>query len=110
MNLHVPDDESLMAEVGKGKREAMEVLVRRFATPLLTFIERMVGDRHQAEELFQDVFLAVWVHRGSYQHPRPFRAWLYSIALNKCRTLLRRPSVSARFLEEELSASTAASP
>jgi RNA polymerase sigma-70 factor (ECF subfamily) len=110
MNIHVPDDESLMVEVGNGKREALELLVRRFATPLLTFIERMIGDRHRAEELFQDVFLAVWVHRRVYQHPRSFRAWLYSIAMNKCRTLLRRPSLPAQFLEEEVSVSPAASP
>lgn len=107
MNLHVPDDENLMAEAARGKREALEVLVRRFATPLLTFIERMIGDRHRAEEVFQEVFLAVWVHRGSYQHPRPFRAWLYSIAMNQCRTLLRRPGLPA-FAAEHLQEVTAA--
>jgi RNA polymerase sigma-70 factor (ECF subfamily) len=110
MNEHVFDDETLMVQVGQGKREALEPLVRRFATPLLTFIERMVGNRHQAEELFQEVFLAVWVKRGTYEHPRPFRTWLYTIALNKCRTLLRRPSLPQEFLKEESSVSTAASP
>src|SRR5437016_5565178 len=84
-----PRDEWLMAEVASGKREHLEALVRRHANPLLTFIRRMVGDQHRSEELFQDVFLAVWVKRGQYQFPRPFKAWLYTIAVNKCRASFR---------------------
>ena len=68
---------------------AFEALVRRHATGLLTFLTRMVGDRHRAEELFQEVFLAVWLKRRQYQHPRPFRPWLYAIALNRCRAVFR---------------------
>ena len=67
-------DEVLMARVAPGNREAMTPLLRRLASPLLTFIRRMVGDRHRAEELFQDAFLAVWQHRGRYEFPRPFIA------------------------------------
>jgi RNA polymerase sigma factor (sigma-70 family) len=83
------DDELLMAQVAEGKRECLEALVRRHANPLLTFIRRMVGDLHRSEELFQEVFLAVWVKRKQYQFPRPFKAWLYAIALNKCRVEFR---------------------
>src|SRR5205807_5840768 len=67
----------------------LEALVRRHATRLLTFIERMAGDRHRAEELFQEVFLAVWVKRGQYQFPRPFKPWLYAIAANRCHAAAR---------------------
>src|SRR6185295_1745929 len=82
----MPDrDERLMEQVAQGKRECLEPLVRRHANALLTFIQRMVGDRHRSEELFQEVFLAVWRKRAQYQSPRPFKAWLFGIALNKCR-------------------------
>jgi RNA polymerase sigma-70 factor (ECF subfamily) len=82
-------DEWLMAQVAHGERDCLEVLVRRHATRLLTFLARMAGDRHQAEELFQDVFLAVWVKRRQYQFPRPFRPWLYAIAANRCHAVAR---------------------
>jgi RNA polymerase sigma-70 factor (ECF subfamily) len=82
-------DEWLMAEVGRGKREALEPLVRRHATPLLTFIHRMVGDRQHSEEVFQDVFLAVWTKGWQYEYPRPFKSWLYAIAVNKCHAAVR---------------------
>jgi RNA polymerase sigma-70 factor (ECF subfamily) len=82
-------DEFLMARVAHGQPELLERLLRRHASPLLTFIVRMVGDRHRGEELFQEVFLAVWLKRQQYEYPRPFKAWLYAIALNKCRAAFR---------------------
>ena len=85
-------DEWLMAQVALGKREHLNLLVRRYADRLLTFIHRLVGDRHRSEELFQDVFLAVWTHSRQYQYPRPFKSWLWGIAVKKCHAALRRES------------------
>jgi RNA polymerase sigma-70 factor (ECF subfamily) len=82
-------DEYLMARVQHGQPELLERILRRHATPLLTFLDRMTGDRHQAEELFQEVFLAVWRKRHQYQYPLPFKPWLYAIALNKWRESFR---------------------
>lgn len=82
-------DEWLMGQVAGGKRDCLEVLVRRYATPLLTYLARMCGDSHRAEELVQEAFLAVWVKRKTYKLNKPFRAWLYTIATNKCRSAFR---------------------
>src|SRR5262245_60158956 len=91
-------DEVVMAEVARGRRDALEVLVRRHADPLLAFLERMLGDRHRAEEQFQEVFLTVWTTRHQYEPPRPFRPWLYAIALNQCRLSWRRHEQSVASL------------
>ena len=104
-------DEWWMAEVAKGQREALEPLIRRFATPLLTFLERMTGDRHRAEELFQEVFFAVWKNRGQYQYPRPFKSWLFAIALNQCRVAFRqRAPLTEPLVAEQVPALPGASP
>jgi RNA polymerase sigma-70 factor (ECF subfamily) len=76
-------DEFLMAKAAAGNREFLEVLVRRYADSLLTFIVRMVGNWHRGEELFQEVFLAVWRKRKQYQYPRSFKAWLFTIAVKQ---------------------------
>jgi len=83
-------DERLMYAAAGGNRDSMNRLVRRYAGPLLTFIQRMIGDRHRSEELFQDVFLAAWNSRRAYRYPRPFRSWLFGIAMNKCRADFRK--------------------
>jgi RNA polymerase sigma-70 factor (ECF subfamily) len=100
-------DEQLMAEVALDRREPLGTLIRRYACPLLTFIERMIGNRHRSEELFQEVFLAVWVERRRYEFPRPFRAWLFGIALNKCRNEFRRHRPLSVPLNEQLAISAA---
>src|SRR5437588_1572173 len=87
-------DEEVMAQVARGHAQLLERLIRRYATPLLTFIRRQVGDRHHSEELFQEVFLAVWTKRHQYEFPRSFKNWLYAIALNKCRARFRERSLS----------------
>lgn len=90
-----------MAQVAHGKRDLMEPLVRRYANSLLTFIRRMIGDHHRSEELFQDVFLAVWLKRRRYQFPRPFKAWLFAIALNRCRADFRKRRPVSLFESDE---------
>jgi RNA polymerase sigma-70 factor (ECF subfamily) len=95
-------DEWLMAEVGRGKSEALEPLIRRHASPLLTFLTRMLRDAHRGEELFQEVFLAVWQKRRQYQYPRPFKSWLYAIAVNRCREAFRRAPTAAVPLDERV--------
>ncbi len=101
-------DEDLMMRVAAGNREAMGPLVRRYASPLLTFIRRMTGDWHRAEELFQEAFLAVWQHRRRYEYPRPFRPWLFGIAVNKCRAEFRKRPGVAELLQDWLDVPTAA--
>jgi RNA polymerase sigma-70 factor (ECF subfamily) len=102
-------DEWLMGQVADGKRECLEPLVRRYASPLLTYIERMVGNRHQAEELFQEVFLAVWVKRRTYRLPHAFRSWLFAIAANRCRQAFRRARPAGNATLSESSAPEAMS-
>ena len=79
-----------MDQVAKGRRQHLGVLVRRHGSALLTFLVRLVGNRHRGEELFQEAFLAVWMNRRRYQYPRPFRPWLFAIAANEARTAARR--------------------
>jgi RNA polymerase sigma-70 factor (ECF subfamily) len=83
-------DEWLMGQVAAGRADRMEPLLRRYGTPLLTFIRRMIGgDSHRGEELFQETFLAIWAKRHQYRFPMPFKPWLYRIAVNKCRAAFR---------------------
>lgn len=82
-------DALLMRAVAAGERSSLETLMRRHAPGVLTMIQRCIGDRHRSEDLFQEVFLSVWIKRRQYQYPRPFRPWLYRIALNRCRLYFR---------------------
>ena len=89
MKANNQSDEWLMGQVARGRRDCLELLVRRHATPLLTYLTRMAGDQHRGEELLQDAFLAVWAKRKTYKLHKPFKAWLYAIATNRCHSSFR---------------------
>jgi RNA polymerase sigma-70 factor (ECF subfamily) len=91
-----------MGQVALGRRECLSPLVARHAAGLMTFIRRMISDHHQSEEVFQDVFLAVWTHGKTYHFPRPFKPWLLGIAVKKCQGQWRKQSFWFRRTPQEV--------
>ncbi len=94
-------DEQLMQEIVAGSHQSLEMLVRRHAVGLMTFIQRNVGNRHRAEDLFQEVVFTIWNKRAQYRYPLPLKTWLYKIALNRCRLDFRNQDRRATELHIE---------
>ncbi len=76
--------ENLIARSGRGDRHAFEILVRRHQRSILNFIYRFIGDRIEAEDLAQEVFLKVWQSAATYKPTANFTTWIYRIAANLC--------------------------
>jgi len=91
-------DVRLMLEVRQGSATAFEQLVGRYQDRLVRLLQHMVGHRHQAEDLAQDVFLRVYRARENYRPGAKFATWLFTIAnnvaLNARRGNARRREVS----------------
>ena len=81
----------LMLAFQSGEPAAFDALFRRWAAPLLRYLERMVRDAGTAEELVQEVFLRVYRARERYAPDARFSTWLYRIATNLALNELRRP-------------------
>jgi RNA polymerase sigma-70 factor (ECF subfamily) len=75
-------DEALMLDHGKGSTEAFEELVRRHQRGVLNYLYRMVQNRHVAEELTQEVFVALVRNAERYEPTAKFTTYLYRIAAN----------------------------
>lgn len=75
-------DESLMLEHGQGSEPAFAELVRRHQRGVLNYIFRMVQNRQIAEELTQEVFVALVRNAQRYQPTAKFTTYLYTIASN----------------------------
>ncbi len=83
-------DEKLVEAYRRGETEVFRLLVERYHDDLLRFLTRLAGDRQIAEDAFQDAFLQVHLSLGSFDTSRRFRPWLFTIAANKARDLLRK--------------------
>ncbi len=96
----VMSDEALMAAIQKNDQAAFSELYDRFATRILQFLMRMLGnDREKARDFLQDVFLRVIRSADRYQPGRSAKTWIYTIAMNLCKNEYRRLSVR-RNMEE----------
>jgi len=76
--------EDLMARIAEGEEDAFEILVNRHQTSVLNLIYRFVGDRTQAKDLAQEVFIRVWQAAKSYKPDAKFTTWLYRVIANLC--------------------------
>jgi RNA polymerase sigma factor (sigma-70 family) len=83
-------DETLLAGLASGDREAAAALVRRFQGRVYGLAVTVVGDPATAEEVAQETFLRAWRHADAYD-PRRGRVatWLLSIARNIAIDALR---------------------
>ncbi len=75
-------DESLMLSHGEGNEQAFAELLRRHQRGVLNYIYRMVQNRQIAEELTQEVFIALVKNASRYQPTAKFTTYLYTIASN----------------------------
>jgi len=76
--------EDLMARIAKGDEGSFEILVSRHQTSVLNLIYRFIGDRTQAKDFAQEVFIRVWQAAKSYKPEAKFTTWLYRITANLC--------------------------
>ncbi len=84
-------DVLLMLAFSAGDDDAFDQLFRRWAGPLVRYLERMLGDHATAEELVQESFLRVYRARDRYEVKARFSTWLYRIATNLALNELKRP-------------------
>ena len=101
-------DQELMRSLAAGSEEALQPLYARYA-PLVFGLASHSLDRATAEEIVQDVFLAVWRNASQYDPARgPLRPWLLQIAhfriLNELRGRSRRPQLAPDPDGEQLAA------
>lgn len=91
-------DEALMLRYRDGDEEAFRALYTRYRTPLMRFSQRLCGRASEAEEVFQDTWIAVINARARYAVRAKFATWLFSIAHRRAadghRSRMRRPTSS----------------
>lgn len=83
-------DEELVGRYLKGEVEAFNLLVKRWQKPIYSFACRLTGDREEARDICQEVFILAFRQLSQLRERSKFSSWLYKIALNQCR--LRRRS------------------
>jgi RNA polymerase sigma-70 factor, ECF subfamily len=82
-------DTQLMLRVREGDDESFGVLLKKYRSPVIRFVYRMVQDQGISEELGQEVFLRVYRSRATYEPTAKFTTWLFRIATHLAFNWLR---------------------
>lgn len=91
------DDADLVRQCLKRDAAAVRRLIERFESDIFGLCVRMLNNRHDAEDVAQEVFLRVFRSLHRWDEARPLRPWIMGITVNRCRTWLtqraRRPEL-----------------
>lgn len=78
-----------------GDRSAFDNLALRYQDRVFNLCCRMIGDRQDAADCAQEVFVKVYRSLERFRFDSHFSTWIYTIAVNTCRNHLK--SVAFRF-------------
>ena len=95
-----PTEAALVEAVAGGSHEALGLLYDRHAAAIYATASRLTSDRHVAEEVVQETFLALWNRADTFDPAAgSLAAWLHTIARNRTvdrlRAAGRRPGLFA---------------
>jgi RNA polymerase sigma-70 factor (ECF subfamily) len=97
------EDVRLVKRCLKGDADAIRSLIERFQSEVYALCVKFLGDRHEAEDVAQEVFLRIFRSLRRWDPSRPLKPWIVGITINRCRTFLaqraRRPE-TADYLQE----------
>ena len=95
-------DEALVARVRAGDDRAFELIFDRYHRGLLAFCAHMLGNRDEAEDALQHSFMAAYRAMRATDGAIRLKAWLYTIARNRCLSVLRARREQIAFDETRL--------
>jgi RNA polymerase sigma-70 factor (ECF subfamily) len=86
------DEDLIRRFVSDGLSDAVDVLLRRHQDRVLGLAYRILGNRSDALDASQEVFVAVFRKAASFRHQSAFTTWLYRLTVNACNDHARRRS------------------
>src|SRR6516162_8498658 len=89
----------LMERWQQGDPEACRELLDSIGPSLTYFLRRRVADPHELEDVYQEVFMAIFQARHTFEPGRPFEPWLFAIARNIAVDYSRRRWTRAHWEE-----------
>jgi len=98
-------EKQLMMRYLEGDKDAFQDIVTLYKNQLYAFLRRFLNRDDLIDEVFQETFLQLYRSKDTFDTTKPLRPWLFTIAANKARDLLRK-----RQRSEAVSLTTMAEP
>ena len=83
-------EDQLFIRISEGDEAAFTFCYTDYGKMLRPFLFKLIGTRESAEEIIQEVFLKVWLHRDRLAEVENPRSWLFRVAANTGRSWLKK--------------------
>ena len=92
MDIQKISDEQLVGIIRSKNKELFSELVRRYQNKIFFYINRLINNREEAEDLTQEVFIKVYQNLQGFDIKRKFSSWIYRIAHNESVNYIKKKS------------------
>jgi RNA polymerase sigma-70 factor (ECF subfamily) len=92
MDIQKISDEKLVEIIREKNQELFEQIVARYQNKIYSYISRLIGNREEAEDLTQEVFVKVFKNLYGFDIKRKFSSWIYRIAHNEAVNYIKKKS------------------
>ena len=76
------DEARLLDKISQGDEIAFSGLLTYYYPKVITFLSELIADEKDVEDLSQNIFVKVWLHRSTLRNLRSFGAYLYRMCRN----------------------------
>jgi RNA polymerase sigma-70 factor (ECF subfamily) len=86
----ISGDNELISLIKSGHLEIYDEIVERYEKKLFSYIYRLVGNKEEAEDILQNVFVKAYRNIKTFDIERKFSSWIYRIAHNEAINFLKK--------------------
>jgi RNA polymerase sigma-70 factor, ECF subfamily len=94
------DEQELIAGCLRGNMEDLRMIVEQYTAPAMALAMNVLGNRDDAEDACQELFIQVYRHLKSYDKDKSFKNWIYTILYRRCLDHLRRRRRSVELVKK----------
>ncbi|MFC1558550.1 RNA polymerase sigma factor [candidate division KSB1 bacterium] len=95
------NEKELVNRSQNGDTTAFAMLVKEYSSGILTFINRMILSREDAEDISQVVFIKAYKGLSLFKGNSSFKTWLYTIAKNESYSFMKKKNPQKVSLDEK---------
>src|SRR5947209_10545497 len=79
----------LLRRLRQRDEKAFQEMVQTYQHKVFSLVFRMLGNREEAEDVAQEVFVTVFKAIDTFRGDSKFSTWLYRIAANQCKNRIK---------------------
>ena len=97
----IMDVNEVVKHCKKGDQKAWNMIVNRFSKPIFNIAFNFSGNRDDAADITQDIFMKIYTNIDKFKEDKSFSSWIYKISKNYCIDYWRKNKKNTRVLKIE---------